>query len=264
MLPGWAATPHSRVERPRCRPTSPVTQPCSRGGRPSRVAPRREDFAECPSTPVTAAQNAPLGRKIPRGSPWHFSGAYAALAAGKCGKWRAQRRRAPRRAGDGLGKLLAAPLAAPWLFRANHCCALRHLRWDLAPGGAGARDGGSQISPRNHFLSTPLLASTSTGTLEFRSIVEFVRDSVRAHGAEFHLSRAEGIDLARRQVRCASEVDGVTYDEPYDMLVVGVGARTNSFGIPGVEEHAHFLKEVCCPPGRPRPAPARHTPPTRR
>ena len=31
------------------------------------------------------------------------------------------------------------------------------------------------VSPRNHFLFTPLLASTTVGTLEFRSIIEPVR-----------------------------------------------------------------------------------------
>ena len=34
------------------------------------------------------------------------------------------------------------------------------------------------ISPRNHFLFTPLLASTTVGTLEFRSIIEPVRYSM--------------------------------------------------------------------------------------
>ena len=34
------------------------------------------------------------------------------------------------------------------------------------------------ISPRNHFLFTPLLASTTVGTLEFRSIIEPVRYSI--------------------------------------------------------------------------------------
>lgn len=31
------------------------------------------------------------------------------------------------------------------------------------------------VSPRNHFLFTPLLASTTTGTLDFRSIIEPIR-----------------------------------------------------------------------------------------
>ena len=31
---------------------------------------------------------------------------------------------------------------------------------------------------------------------------------------------------------------------PFDYLVVGVGAQNSTFGIPGVESHACFLKEV--------------------
>jgi len=31
---------------------------------------------------------------------------------------------------------------------------------------------------------------------------------------------------------------------PFDYLVVGVGAQNSTFGIPGVEKHACFLKEV--------------------
>lgn len=31
------------------------------------------------------------------------------------------------------------------------------------------------ISPRNHFVFTPLLASTTTGVLNFRSIIEPIR-----------------------------------------------------------------------------------------
>ncbi len=31
---------------------------------------------------------------------------------------------------------------------------------------------------------------------------------------------------------------------PYDELVIAVGAHNQTFGIPGVAEHASFLKEV--------------------
>ena len=34
------------------------------------------------------------------------------------------------------------------------------------------------------------------------------------------------------------------FDMKYDILVVAVGAENNTFNIPGVQEHAHFLKEV--------------------
>ena len=30
----------------------------------------------------------------------------------------------------------------------------------------------------------------------------------------------------------------------YDVLVFAVGARNNTFGIPGVKSHVHFLKEL--------------------
>lgn len=30
----------------------------------------------------------------------------------------------------------------------------------------------------------------------------------------------------------------------YDILVIAVGAKPNTFNTPGVEEHAHFLKEA--------------------
>lgn len=34
------------------------------------------------------------------------------------------------------------------------------------------------------------------------------------------------------------------FDVPYDILVVAVGAQTNTFGIKGVAEHCEFLKEI--------------------
>jgi NADH dehydrogenase FAD-containing subunit len=34
------------------------------------------------------------------------------------------------------------------------------------------------------------------------------------------------------------------FDMHYDVLVVSIGSENNTFNIPGVEEHAHFLKEV--------------------
>jgi NADH dehydrogenase FAD-containing subunit len=33
-----------------------------------------------------------------------------------------------------------------------------------------------------------------------------------------------------------------SFSVPYDILVVSVGAEVNSFNVPGVQEHAHFLK----------------------
>ena len=46
-------------------------------------------------------------------------------------------------------------------------------------------------------------------------------------------------------VQCTSSLDPRRgYDVTYDYLVIGVGADCNHYNIPGVREHAFFLK-VC-------------------
>ncbi len=99
------------------------------------------------------------------------------------------------------------------------------------------------ISPRNHFLFTPLLASTTVGTLEFRSIIEPIRNTGFRDEHHFHLSNAVGLDVEERKVKCVSVLDPTKcYDVSYDKLVIGVGAVSNDFNVPGVKEHAFFLK----------------------
>lgn len=99
------------------------------------------------------------------------------------------------------------------------------------------------ISPRNHFLFTPLLASTTVGTLEFRSIIEPVRNTGFRDEHHFHLADAVGLDVESKVLKCASVLEpSMAYDVPYDKLVIGVGAVSNDFNVPGVKEHAFFLK----------------------
>ena len=101
------------------------------------------------------------------------------------------------------------------------------------------------VSPRNHFLFTPLLASTTVGTLEFRSIIEPIRNAGFRDDHHFHLSKATGVDTSTQQVTCQSELDpSVVYSLDYDRLVIGVGAVSSTFGVPGVAEHGFFLKEI--------------------
>ncbi|XP_038059705.1 probable NADH dehydrogenase [Patiria miniata] len=101
------------------------------------------------------------------------------------------------------------------------------------------------VSPRNHFLFTPLLASTTVGTLEFRSIIEPVRNTGFRKTDHFHLSEAVGLDVDKKELHCQSVIKpDMTYALSYDKLVIGVGAVSNTFGVPGVTEHAFFLKEI--------------------
>ncbi|MEW6510450.1 MAG: FAD-dependent oxidoreductase [Bacteroidota bacterium] len=98
------------------------------------------------------------------------------------------------------------------------------------------------VSPRNHFLFTPLLPSTTVGTLEFRSIIEPIRHARR--DITFYHAAAVDVDPELGTVRCRGAVAGDQFDVPYDILVIAVGAVSNSFGVPGVEEHALFLREL--------------------
>src|SRR4051794_17898387 len=93
------------------------------------------------------------------------------------------------------------------------------------------------VSPRNHFLFTPLLPSTTVGTVEFRTIIEPVRGQP---GVRFYLATAETIDFAAKAVRCRTGVGDAAFDLPFDVLVIAVGCVTNTFGVPGVLGHALF------------------------
>ncbi|KAJ2013417.1 NADH:ubiquinone oxidoreductase [Coemansia sp. S85] len=109
------------------------------------------------------------------------------------------------------------------------------------------------VSPRNYFLFTPLLPSCTVGTIENRSIMEPVRLLMRHKSREVKFYEAEctDIDAERKEltlVRRANSEDSKGDQEPvkinYDYLVVGVGGTVNTFGTPGVEENACFLKEM--------------------
>ncbi|XAR59124.1 NADH:ubiquinone reductase (non-electrogenic) [Bertholletia excelsa] len=110
------------------------------------------------------------------------------------------------------------------------------------------------ISPRNHMVFTPLLASTCVGTLEFRSVAEPVGNIQSALAKDpnsyFYLASCTGIDMDKHEVYCETVSEGGCPEEPYrfkvayDKLVIAAGAEPLTFGIKGVKEHAFFLREV--------------------
>ena len=105
------------------------------------------------------------------------------------------------------------------------------------------------VSPRPHFLYTPLLASSSVGTITLRSACEPLRALVesaatKATSATFVRADAREVDVRNKKVIATTDSDGMQLELSYDKLVIAVGAQPNTFGIPGVEEHAFFLKEA--------------------
>lgn len=63
------------------------------------------------------------------------------------------------------------------------------------------------------------------------------------------------IDAKNKKVYCRSNLNGKEeFAVDYDYLVIAIGARVNTFNIPGVEENTFFLKVIsrilflCCEP----------------
>jgi NADH:ubiquinone reductase (non-electrogenic) len=100
------------------------------------------------------------------------------------------------------------------------------------------------VSPRNHFLFTPLLPSMTVGTLEFRSIAEPIRHARKRDEITYYQARCTAIDPATQLVTCEGIHDKEAFVLSYNALVIAVGAISRTFGIPGVGQHALFLKEL--------------------
>jgi len=96
------------------------------------------------------------------------------------------------------------------------------------------------VSPRNHFLFTPLLPSTTVGTLEFRCVQEPVRT---IKDVKYVQASARNIDFKSKEVICTDlyehSQDGIKEQQnefkiKYDKLVLAVGTKSNTFGVPGI------------------------------
>ncbi|MCI0448959.1 MAG: FAD-dependent oxidoreductase [Chlorobi bacterium] len=97
------------------------------------------------------------------------------------------------------------------------------------------------VSPRNHFLFTCLLPSTTVGTIEFRSIIEPIRNIKKAHYIQAYCNR---IVSSINEIHCEDSDTKKTFELEYDTLVISVGEVTNTFNIEGVKEYAYFLREA--------------------
>ncbi|MBE2217814.1 MAG: FAD-dependent oxidoreductase [Ignavibacteria bacterium] len=97
------------------------------------------------------------------------------------------------------------------------------------------------VSPRNHFLFTCLLPSTTVGTIEFRSIIEPIRNIKHA---EYIQAFCRKIDQSACMVFCEDADTHRLFELSYDILVISVGEVTNSYNIEGVKEYSYFLREV--------------------
>lgn len=100
------------------------------------------------------------------------------------------------------------------------------------------------ISPRNYFVFTPMLAAAAVGTVEYRSILEHIRSANPV--IEYTQGTCESIDLEKKELLVRPYPPGLEKDfnVPYDVLVMAVGLRPSSLGVPGVSTHCLFLKNI--------------------
>jgi hypothetical protein len=93
------------------------------------------------------------------------------------------------------------------------------------------------ISPRDHFLFTPMLAASAIGTVDFRSVIEPIRDSNSL--ANYVEATCDGVDVVERTINCqtvrceGTSCEVTEFKLPYDHLIIAVGASVNTFGIKG-------------------------------
>jgi NADH dehydrogenase FAD-containing subunit len=104
------------------------------------------------------------------------------------------------------------------------------------------------VSPRPHFLYTPLLAGSAVGTIALQSACEPIRALVaqaadKSASVTYVRADARLVDVKNKRVY-ATEDGTIDFELSYDKLLIAVGAQTNTFGVPGVKEHGLFLKEA--------------------
>ncbi len=98
------------------------------------------------------------------------------------------------------------------------------------------------VSRDNFFLFTPMLHEVAASDLDITHIVSPVRQMLR--GVRFFDGDVVDVSLERRAVTVAHGADAHTHALGYDQLVIAVGAVTNFFGLPGLEEHALTMKSL--------------------
>jgi NADH dehydrogenase len=98
------------------------------------------------------------------------------------------------------------------------------------------------LSRENFVLFTPMLHEVSGADVNVTDIVQPLRKMVRH--TRVLIAEILAIDLTAKRVHARHESSGREFDVAYDHLVVAVGAVTNFYNIPGLQEHALTMKTL--------------------
>src|SRR5215472_12587018 len=99
-------------------------------------------------------------------------------------------------------------------------------------------------------LWKPLLHEVAAGSMDIHAHQIDYLAQARWHHFNFCCGALEGLDRSRREITV-----GPTTDErgaevlprrrvPYDTLIIAIGSVANTFGVPGVAEHAYALESA--------------------
>ena len=98
------------------------------------------------------------------------------------------------------------------------------------------------ISRENFILFTPMLHEVAAGDLAPADIVNPLRRILRR--VKVVNAEVKAIDLKTRTVRCVNAFRDLELEYAFDHLLLALGAETNFFGIPGVEQWAVTMKNL--------------------
>src|SRR5689334_12940320 len=98
------------------------------------------------------------------------------------------------------------------------------------------------VSRENFFLFTPMLHEIAASDLDLTNIVNPIRKMLRH--VSFFVGDVESVDVVNRRVTVTHGFDRHSHDLEYDHLVLGLGAITNFFNLPGLAERALTMKSL--------------------
>jgi len=98
------------------------------------------------------------------------------------------------------------------------------------------------VSRENFLLFTPMLHEVAASDVDITHIVNPIRKLLRR--VRFVEGDVESIDLERRVVVVSHGSEHHDHELPYDHLVLALGAVTNFYQLPGVEERALTMKTL--------------------
>jgi NADH:ubiquinone reductase (H+-translocating) len=98
------------------------------------------------------------------------------------------------------------------------------------------------VNRENFFLFTPMLHEVAASDLDITDIVSPIRTLLRR--VKFIQGEVAAIDLGARRVTVSHGGDAHGHELDYDHLVIGLGAITNFYDLPGVEAHALTMKSL--------------------